>query len=435
MPGATLTAVSNSDSYREVSTNVYGQANGYNTSMEVGFDAAQEVNGGRNRALIDFDASGLTADLTITAAALTARQLGATSSFSVAAGSAAVASTNGDPSALWNNSSGADATATAGVVLGNCVFTFSTAALFRYLEGMCGVAGPITLGLKKATSENTGAHTTFTGIDTIAPTLGLTYTTPAVTFAITVTQTANGTISPGTTAVRQWRSQAFTVTPATGYHIASLTVDGAGQTVTDPTGMTVTFSDVAATHTLTATYAINTYIVSGNVAAGSGTVTPSGNQTVNQGSNITFAIAANAGNHIASMTVDGTPVTVASSYTFTNVTAGHTLAVTFAAGNPVVTASSGANGAVAPSGATAVVAGASQAYTITPSGGYGVLDVLVDGVSVGAVTGYTFTNAQFDHTISATFVATGAGSSPTTNQGVTNAMLPQVMRQHHPHRH
>ena len=35
---------------------------------------------------------------------------------------------------------------------------------------------------------------------------------------------------------------------------------------------------------------------------------------------------------------------------------------------------------------------ASQAYTITPSTGYHVADVLVDSVSVGAVSTYTFSN-------------------------------------------
>jgi len=39
---------------------------------------------------------------------------------------------------------------------------------------------------------------------------------------------------------------------------------------------------------------------------------------------------------------------------------------------------------------------------MTPAAGYYVLDVLVDGTSVGAVTSYTFTNVQASHTISVT---------------------------------
>src|SRR5207253_3099509 len=39
----------------------------------------------------------------------------------------------------------------------------------------------------------------------------------------------------------------------------------------------------------------------------------------------------------------------------------------------------------------------------TPDAHYHVADVLVDNVSVGAVTSYTFTNVTTDHTISASF--------------------------------
>ena len=44
-------------------------------------------------------------------------------------------------------------------------------------------------------------------------------------------------------------------------------------------------------------------------------------------------------------------------------------------------------------------------FTITPDTGYGVLDVLVDGVSVGQETSYEFTDVQANHTIAASFAA------------------------------
>ena len=68
-----------------------------------------------------------------------------------------------------------------------------------------------------------------------------------------------------------------------------------------------------------------------------------------------------------------------------------------------ITASAGPNGGISPSGTVSLAPGASQTFTITPDTGYHVADVLVDGVSVGAVTGYTFTNVNADHTISASF--------------------------------
>jgi len=73
---------------------------------------------------------------------------------------------------------------------------------------------------------------------------------------ITVTQGANGVIAPGTTTVNYGGSQTFAVTPNTGYYIASITVDGSPVAVTSSSGQTVSFTDVQANHTLTATYTL-----------------------------------------------------------------------------------------------------------------------------------------------------------------------------------
>ena len=70
-----------------------------------------------------------------------------------------------------------------------------------------------------------------------------------------------------------------------------------------------------------------------------------------------------------------------------------------------VTASAGSGGSISPSGSVSVAYGGSQTFTITPNPGYRVRDVLVDGVSVGAVKSYTFSNVQVAHTIEAFFTA------------------------------
>jgi hypothetical protein len=68
-----------------------------------------------------------------------------------------------------------------------------------------------------------------------------------------------------------------------------------------------------------------------------------------------------------------------------------------------ISASAGGNGTISPSGDLWVAVGASETYAITPAAGYSVLDVLVDGSSVGQVTSYAFNNVTAAHTISATF--------------------------------
>ena len=47
--------------------------------------------------------------------------------------------------------------------------------------------------------------------------------------------------------------------------------------------------------------------------------------------------------------------------------------------------------------------GATQSFTIAPNSGYRIDDVVVDGVSAGAVSTYTFSSVTVNHSISATF--------------------------------
>ena len=68
-----------------------------------------------------------------------------------------------------------------------------------------------------------------------------------------------------------------------------------------------------------------------------------------------------------------------------------------------ITATAGTGGSISPSGNVTVPSGSNQTFTITASSGYSILDVQVDGNSVGAVSSYTFTNVTSNHTISATF--------------------------------
>ncbi|MGA3118059.1 MAG: fibronectin type III domain-containing protein, partial [Syntrophobacteraceae bacterium] len=58
----------------------------------------------------------------------------------------------------------------------------------------------------------------------------------------------------------------------------------------------------------------------------------------------------------------------------------------------LLTASAGAGGTIAPSGSFFQGQGASQTFTITPSAGYQIAGVQVDGASVGAVSSFTLSN-------------------------------------------
>jgi hypothetical protein len=142
-------------------------------------------------------------------------------------------------------------------------------------------------------------------------------------------------------------------------------------------------------------------------AGAGGTITPDGAVTVAHGADRSFTITANQGFAVSDVTVDGASVGAVASYTFSNVTAAHTISAAFVAQEPTftITASAGPGGTIAPSGAVTVSEGADQTFTITANGGFMLSDVTVDGVSQGAVPEFTFSNVTADHAIAAAFVA------------------------------
>ena len=218
-------------------------------------------------------------------------------------------------------------------------------------------------------------------------------------WAITASAAAGGTIAPaGVTNLLQGDSQAYSITPGAHRHIADVQVDGASVGAI----ALYTFGNVAADHTIAATFAIDTYTITAT-AGSDGTIAPVGSVQVPYGATQGYTITPAADHHVADVLVDGASVGAVTTYTFSNVSAAHTIAATFAVDTRVITASAGPDGSITPSGAVTVVKGAAQAFAIAASAAHHIADVLVDGVSVGAVSAYTFTNVTVDHTIAASF--------------------------------
>lgn len=153
-------------------------------------------------------------------------------------------------------------------------------------------------------------------------------------------------------------------------------------------------------------------------AGPNGSISP-GSMTANSGSSLTYTITANTGYHVADVLVDGVSVGAVTTFTFTNVTANHTISVSFAAdvlASFTITPTAGPNGSISPAMPQTAVSGSSMSFMIAASTGFHVADVLVDGASVGAVGSYTFNNIAADHTISVTFEANPAGMFTITPQ-------------------
>jgi hypothetical protein len=71
--------------------------------------------------------------------------------------------------------------------------------------------------------------------------------------------------------------------------------------------------------------------------------------------------------------------------------------------DPKITATAGSNGTISPAGIVNVDKGSDQSFTITADANYNVLDVVVDGVSMGPMPNYNFNNVTQDHQIEASF--------------------------------
>ncbi|MFH0916227.1 MAG: InlB B-repeat-containing protein, partial [bacterium] len=149
---------------------------------------------------------------------------------------------------------------------------------------------------------------------------------------------AQGSISPiGDTSVADGADQTYTITPDPGYHVEDVLVDGASVGAVT----SYTFTSVIADHTISATFAANAptqHTISASAGAqgsispsaeSNGRISPSGAVRVTHGANQTFIITPAAGYQVADVLVDGASVGAVTSYTFTNVTADHSIVAEF----------------------------------------------------------------------------------------------------------
>ena len=248
-------------------------------------------------------------------------------------------------------------------------------------------------------------------------TISATFT--AATYTITASAGSNGAISPsGKSTLNSGDNLTYTITPASGYQVAAITVDGTSVSAVS----SYRFANVEANHTISAAFSpIPTYTISATYQ-GSGSISPAGAVSVNSGSSAQFAITANTGYQISNVVVDGQSVGAVSSYTFTNVTANHSILASFAARQYSISASVQGGGTISPAGTNTFSEGTNVSYSMTAAAGYKLAGVLVDGnevssselqltataASSGASAGttaatFTFSNVDGNHNIQAVF--------------------------------
>src|SRR5882672_1614304 len=136
----------------------------------------------------------------------------------------------------------------------------------------------------------------------------------------------------------------------------------AGATAANSGTYTVTVNGCVSGGSATTNAVVNTgpYTLSSSAGAG-GTISP-GSASVACGGSQTFTITPGPCSSIASVLVDGNPVGAVSSFTFSNVTANHTISASFTLNSYTITASAGSGGTIAPSGVSTVSCGGSLGY-------------------------------------------------------------------------
>jgi C1A family cysteine protease len=244
-------------------------------------------------------------------------------------------------------------------------------------------------------------------------------------YTITAAAAANGSISPaGVTVLTHGSSQTYTISPAPGYVVAALVMDG----TLLPGATSYTFNSVSADHYLNAYFAAAPPVTILSASGGNGTISPAGATAVTPGSNQSYTITPAPGYVVAALVVDGTLLSGAATYTFTNVTAGHYINVYFEPIPPfTVTAGSAGNGSIFPSGATAVSPGSNQTFYFTPDPGFAVMVLVVDGTLLPAATSYTFTGVSADHYLNAYFglpITAGAAANGSISAPGTTVVPP-----------
>lgn len=210
------------------------------------------------------------------------------------------------------------------------------------------------------------------------------------TYTITASAGSGGSISPsGSVSVPRGENKSFTVSADSNYKISTLKVDGTNVSgVSGRTSYTYTFYNVTGTHTIAATFVYDpptVYHTITSSATTGGTVSPSGSVSVEDGYSKSFTASPSSGYRFSHWVVDGSTGGSNLTYTFTNVTANHTIQAVFTKTYTVsATAPQHGSVTISATGYTPQTASAGQTATLVVDTGTSVT------FACTMDTGYTF---------------------------------------------
>ncbi len=241
-------------------------------------------------------------------------------------------------------------------------------------------------------------------------------------FRVAVTKTGGGQASPsGALIVNSGAIVTLVVTPDAGYHVSA--ADGCGGTLAGATYNTAAITANCAISVAFEKDTAVTHIITASAGPG-GTISPSGQITVNDGKTQTFTVSADAGYLIASVEGCGGSL---SGNTFTTgaIKADCSVTASFSADTSlshIVTASAGPGGTITPSGQIRVNDGNTRTFTVAADTGYRVLSVEGCG---GALSGSTFTTGAIKADCSVTAAFEKLSFTVTASAGQGGRIIPE----------
>ena len=227
---------------------------------------------------------------------------------------------------------------------------------------------------------------------------------PAMYNITTAVPDGNGTLAC-TSPLASGMNSVCTITPAMGYGLASLTLDG-NSVLAAVKGNTYTIANVTASHLVQANFSQATYNIAATVPGGNGTL--SCQSPVTNGESSVCTIKPAPGFVLSGLLLDNNDDLArvnGNAYTIDNVTSSHAVAAAFAPARFTITATApNGNGSVMCT--NSVTYGGSAACSITPDTGYVLVSLTLDGNNVTAgVTNnsYGLANVTASHVVQANF--------------------------------
>ncbi|MDI9337853.1 MAG: T9SS type A sorting domain-containing protein [Alphaproteobacteria bacterium] len=253
---------------------------------------------------------------------------------------------------------------------------------------------------------------------------------PSANFRVVSTRAVNGSITNSVSTLIGSNVR-ITYTANTGYVLDSIFINNRyNAQITRDSVSGYTFYNIQADSNILVKYRIKIYSISASAGVG-GSINPQGNFVVNYNAQQRFNFTANTGYEIESIYVNNRLIPNAPTYTMDSIRGDSSIQVNFKIQTFTISANSGSNGIISPQGNSIVNYGVSRAFNYTPSTGYQVDSIFINGIynaqiTADSLTRFTFTNVQSNGSIRVVFrlktfrIVVTAGSGGIVNPGTTN---------------